>query len=356
MIEASGSRARGRILAVVVAVAMIGGAFAVRDLVLDDDDGGGRGHGGGSNGLRVACIDELADVCAELDAEVTVELAGVTAADLIDPADPADVDAWITVAPWAQIVRDRRTEAGDEPLLDADVGPIARTPIVFVARRDRADVLAGECGGEVSWTCLGEHAGTPWADFGGDETWGTVRPAHAEAENSAVGLLAVGQAVGHFVATDEIPPDRVTPADWQANDAFPGWFQRLERAIPSDAFAPGRDPLDKWLQTRGTAYDVVATTEAKARPALAAAAPEVRDGAAVLYPAPVASADIVLAPVSGGRDASGLEGPLRDALAEQGYRVDGEPPPGGPALGDTDGLPSPGALYALRGVWRGVVG
>ncbi len=70
----------------------------------------------------------------------------------------------------------------------------------------------------------------------------------------------------------------------------------------------------------------------------------------------MASADIVLAPVSGGRDTSGLEGPLRDALAKQGYRVDGEPPPGGPALGDTDGLPSPGALYALRGVWRGVVG
>jgi hypothetical protein len=354
--EASGSRARGRLLAVVIAVAMIIGAFAIRDLVLDDDDDGRAGNGGGSNGLRVACIDELADVCADLDADVTVEAAGVTAADLIDPAEPAEVDAWITVAPWAQIVRDRRTEAGDEPLLDPDVGPLARTPIVFVARRERADVLARACGGQVSWTCLGERAGTPWADFGGDETWGGVRPAHAEAENSAVGLLAVGQAVGHFVATDQIPPDRVTPADWEANDAFPGWFQRLERAIPDAAFAPGRDPFDQWLQTRGTAYDVVATTEANARPALAEAAPEVRDAAAVLYPAPVASADIVLAPVAGGRNASGLEDPLRDALAEHGYRVDGDPPAGAPALEDTDGLPSPGALYALRDVWSGVVG
>ena len=39
---------------------------------------------------------------------------------------------------------------------------------------------------------------------------------------------------------------------------------------------------------------------------------------------------------------------LRDALADQGYRVEGaDAPAGAPALGPTDGLPSAGALDAL---------
>jgi hypothetical protein len=358
VIPDSRSPVRGRAVAVVVAIAMVGGALVVRNLVFDDDDSSGAGGGGSTESLRVACVAELADVCAELDADITVANAGDTAAELIAAsgrADP-DVDAWITVAPWAQIVRDQRVAAGNEPLLEDDIGPVARSPLVFVARTDRADVLAGACQGEVTWTCVGNRAGTAWSTFGGEETWGRVRPAHGEPETGAIGLLAVGQAVGDFVATDEIPVDRVTPIDWQSNDAFPGWFQQLEQAIPADAFTPGRDPFDTWLQTRGTAYDLVMTSEADARTKLAGAAGAVRDSSTVLYPRPVATADVVLTPVAGGRNPSGLEDDLRDALADRGYRVDGEPAPAGaPALGDTDGLPSAGALYAIRGLWAGVV-
>ncbi|MGH8978868.1 MAG: hypothetical protein ACRDV7_12385, partial [Acidimicrobiia bacterium] len=298
----------------IVAIAMVGGAFAVRELVIEDDDssaaGGGRDSG---DELRVACIAELADVCADLDADATIANAGDTAAELVAASGEPDFDAWITVAPWSQIVRDQRTAAGSDPVLDADIGPVART--------DRAEVLAGTCGGEVRWTCVGERAGTPWGGFGGDETWGNLRPAHAEAETSAIGLLALGQAVGDFVATDEIPVDRVTPIDWENNDAFAGWFQQLERAIPSNAFEPGREPFDRWLQTRGTAYDIVATTEAAARTQLEAATGAVRDSTTVLYPRPVATADVVLTPVAGGIGAEDLEDDLRDALLEHGYRV-----------------------------------
>jgi hypothetical protein len=68
------------------------------------------------------------------------------------------------------------------------------------------------------------------------------------------------------------------------------------------------------------------------------------------------SADVVLTPVAGGRDPSDLEPDLRDALADRGYRVEGaDAPAGAPALGPTDGLPSAGALDALRGLWAGVV-
>ena len=108
------SPARGRIVAVVVAIAMVGGALAIRALVFDDDDDGGSGGGGSTETLRVACVAELADVCAELDAEVTVANAGDTAAELIAATGrgDTDIDAWVTVAPWAQIVRDQRTAAG----------------------------------------------------------------------------------------------------------------------------------------------------------------------------------------------------------------------------------------------------
>jgi hypothetical protein len=352
------SRARSRLLAVVIAVALIGVSFAVRALVIDGDDDASGGGGRDGASLRVACIDELADVCAQLGGVVTVEGAGDTANRLIGARSAADaaVDAWITVAPWAQIVRDRRVTAGDETLLDADIGPVARSPLVLVARRDRADVLADVCGGEVTWTCVGDRAGTEWSDFGGDALWGRVRPAHADPETSADGLLALGQAVGDFVATPEIAADAVSRGDWENKEEFAGWFQRLERSIPADAFAPGRDPFARWLQTRGTAFDVVATTEANALPALAAAATDVREASTVLYPAAVATADIVLVPVAGGRDPSSIEDELRDALAAAGYRVDGEAPPAGaPALPDTDGLPSAGALDALRGLWAGVM-
>ena len=70
----------------------------------------------------------------------------------------------------------------------------------------------------------------------------------------------------------------------------------------------------------------------------------------------MATADVVLTPVAGGRDPSDLEPDLRDALADRGYRVEGaDAPAGAPALGPTDGLPSAGALDALRGLWAGVV-
>ena len=113
---------------------------------------------------------------------------------------------------------------------------------------------------------------------------------------------------------------------------------------------PGREPFDTWLQTRGTAYDLVMTTEADADSLLADATGAVRDSSTVLYPQPVATADVVLTPVAGGRDPSDLEPDLRDALADRGYRVEGaDVPAGAPALGPTDGLPSAGAARRAPG-------
>jgi hypothetical protein len=347
-----------RALAVVVAVVLVAGSLAFRQLVLEDDDNSGSGGGGngGDGPLRVACVEELEDVCADLDAEIVVEPAGDTAARLVEvPEDEdADIDAWITYAPWPEIVDARREIAGVDPLLANTGEPIGRSPLVIAARQDRAAVLTAHCNGVVTWTCVGEVAGTPWTSIGGEETWGVVRPAHAEPLTSGTGLLVLGAVVASFVATPETDADHISRIDWEANDAFPGWFQNLERSVPVDAFTPGRDPLGTWLQRRLIGYDLVATTEAAALTSLAAAAPDIRDDATVLYPAPVATADVVLAPVAGGRNATGLEEDLTEALIAAGYRTDGNAPPGAPALPETDGLPTPGALDALRGLWEGV--
>jgi hypothetical protein len=357
MIDAGGSKRRGRLVAVVIAIALVGGALAVRNLVIDNDDGGSSGSGDDGR-TRVVCANELRDVCTGLDADVTVEAAGTTADRLVAATDPAGAgfDLWLTAEPWAEIVERRRADAGADPLLSATNNVFARTPLVLVARTNRADVLVAACDGEITWTCVGDRAGTAWSEFGGDDTWGNVRPAHAEPVNSVHGLLALGHAVGTYVATPEVPVDDVSLGDWQNNDAFPGWFQQLERSIPANAFTPGQDPFDLWLQTRGAAYDLVATTEAAALTALDDAAPDVRDASSILYPAPVATADIMLAPVGEAEASDRLLIELQAALREQGFRTSGAPSPeGAPTLPNTDGLPPAGSLDALRNLWQDVV-
>jgi len=358
--EPGRARFPSRLLAVVAAALMIGASLAVRSFVIEDDQGGG-GSGDRRVTLRMACAAELRSACeavASGDVEIVVEPAGETETRLTSAADAdeAGIDAWLAYAPSVAIVADARERAGLDPILGVPGEPLARSPIVLVARADRADALRGSCGGEVTWACLGDAAGKPWPDAGGQETWGRVRPAHGHPRVTGDGLLGLGHAVGTYLATDEIAPDDVSRLDWETSDTFPGWFQRLERSIPTDAF-DGRDPFTRFLQTRLRAYDFVATTEAAATTGLARSAPDVRDAATVLYAAPVATADVVLAPV-GDADLGDLAGDLRDALADAGFRVGGDPLPGAagaPDLPDTDGLPSPGALIALRDYWEDVV-
>ena len=105
----------------------------------DDDGGGGSGGGGGGNGgggaLRVACIEELEDVCANLDAEVwwrpraTPRRASIAVPEGTD----ADIDAWITVRAVAgDRATMRREIAGVDPLLANTGDPLARSPLVIV--------------------------------------------------------------------------------------------------------------------------------------------------------------------------------------------------------------------------------
>jgi hypothetical protein len=304
-----------RVLALVAAAAMVAGSIALRSRLDEREEDR-------ANPLRVVCAAELGPVCEALRPQVTVEPATATADRLgrSDAADPG-LDGWLVPAPWPQIVDGRRRLAALPPLF-TDVGaPLARSPLVLVVQNALADRLASRCGGTVGWKCLGEAAGI-----------GQAKPAHT---SDALGTLVIGQAAAaYFGRVDLSTIDLEDPG-------FASWFQRLERATPP--LPSGASLLDEMLGTNFAAYDAVGTVEAEAGPILARAAR--RNDVRLLYPSPMATADVVLAGAGGDtarrrRDLAGEER-VRRAFADAGWKVDGLNAPAG-------GLPSPGFLDALR--------
>jgi hypothetical protein len=343
----------------VAAVLLVVVALYVRNRI--DEDGGG---GGGT--VRLLCTTELEAACTELadhaDVAVTVEPAGTTTQSLASLPDArragVGFDAWLAPSPWPQIVDVLRRQNQLGPMFGTPSDPIGRSPLVLVARADRRPVLEATpaCGGKVDWKCIGAVAGRSWADLpGGQAAWGTVKPAHGDPTVSAVALLVLSQATSEFLGT----PD-YSRADLQDNEQYLDWLSGIERAVPK--LPPTQaSPFAEMLQQLPTAtYDVVGTTEAEAGPGIAAAAPDRRRELTLLYPEPVVTADVVLAPVAGhDGDAEGLTDDLAAALAHNGWRVPGQSNARGvrdtPALPRRSGLPAdPGALVALQETWRGV--
>jgi hypothetical protein len=101
------------------------------------------------------------------------------------------------------------------------------------------------------------------------------------------------------------------------------------------------------LTARGT-YSAVATSEADAQRLLRGAD---RSDLTLLYPAPVATADLVVVPFAGHR--ADVER-IRAALVDTCWR--GSACAGTTPLPEESGLPDPGLLDALRARWKETVG
>ncbi len=330
-----------RVLAVLAAVAMVAGAIVVRGNVDKDGDGGTTS----STTLRIVCATELAAVCEALGSQVgtTVEDASTTADRLttVGNGQEAPLDGWLVTAPWPEIVDGARTRDGREPLLDAgDV--LARSPVVLAVSAARNKVLAAKCNGEVGWKCVGDTAGAPWQDLpNGRPEWGPVKVGHPPATTAGGLTIAAAATVGYFDGSTDLSATEL------ADRGFQNWLRRLE----SGPRIPG-SPLLTML-SRPSAFDVVGALEAEAGPAIAAAS---ATNPVLLYPSPVATADVVLATVdrgAGRRVAELLAGTTaRRALAAAGWRVGGVPPAAGlrtsVKLPATSNLPEPDVLDALR--------
>ena len=348
-----------RVVALVAAIVMVVAALLIRARIDEDSNRDGT--------AQLVCATELEEACLDLDErvgglEITIEPAGTTAARLIglpdtDIDDPG-FDGWLVPQPWPGIVDGTRGRSQLEPVLEGEVTEVARSPLVIAMREERAQVLRdGACGGPVAWPCLGDVAGAPWADLGDSAIPGTVRVTHADPTVSASGLIVLAQAATEYF--DTLGVTEITSFELETTDAFIAWLTSLENSAP-----PSAAPFERMLLTSGTEYDAVGTTEAEAGPLLDDASPDLRDAFTLLYPDPVATADVVLALAATGERDDDIEGlatgdTALDVLAGDGWRVEGEPlAPGlrrNVRLPAGTNLPEDAGVYvALQDAWRRV--
>ena len=316
-----------RILALVAAVAMVLVALAVRDRMDEDEATGGQP-------LRLVCATELEDVCRELaeaeaEVDVVVEDAGVTL-DRLRDGPGTGVDGWLTPGPFPQMVQELRRLAGRPAVFTEVSDPLARTRLGLAAWSERSRRLT--CPGEVGWRCIGDAAGRPWSEVGGEPVWGPVKTALPDPGRTATGLLSLGAATaGFFGRTD------IASVDLDDDDQFGVWFDRLRRANQST-------DLGRMLAIGPAAVDFVAGLEQATVPSLAASAR--KDQVAVIYPSPVANADVVLGTAGTGRGKRLVELVTRASLGEDLVRAGWKAPSSA-----ASGLPSAGLLSVLRDRW-----
>ncbi|MEX1164727.1 MAG: hypothetical protein WEB03_14235 [Nitriliruptor sp.] len=356
-----------RLLAVLVAVGLVGLGFLVRDLRAGGDGALPTLPGGGSSAAAsVLCDEAFAEVCDALaaDGELDVrrEPAGTTVDRLValpDGASGEDLpEAWVTIAPWPAIVDEDRIRRGLAPLFDpaAEDTAIASSPLVLVTWDDRGEVLAAACeGGVIGLACLGEAAGRSWSDLGGPDAWAAFKPGLEDPARSSLGLAALGAFTAAELDTLGFGTRSL------ADGGYLDVIARFGRSVPDFRPSAG-SPLAAAVLTGPSSFDLVLTSEAAARraiegsaqwgPRLVAAYPPVvgTDGGATSF-------DLVVA-TTGGTDAESLRGEVGAAAGAAGWHTsEVTPPPLAGEPGDTSQLPTEapgatlpgaGALTALR--------
>jgi hypothetical protein len=312
-----------RVLALVAAVLLVVAAVLARS-ALDDDDSADAGGGDNGDPLAIVCVAELADVCEawdEADAGVRVEIedAATTEAALI--AGTATADGWLTFDPWPAVVNEQRPDQA----VGTPTAPIASSPLVILTVAERGEVLAADpsCGGTVGWRCLGEATGRPWAEIGGETTWGPVTTGLPPTD-SGLGLLVLGNAASGYFGDTPFAGNEVR------NDfEFRAWLDDLLQYSGED------DPVARFYQQFPAAFSAVGTVAVSETEARA-------DEVGVVTPDPTATAVVVLAGLRNpaAADLADSEA-LAEALTGAGWSA------GGPT---TSGLPAAGVLIALRDV------
>ncbi len=331
-----------RLLAFVVAVAMVLGAVAVRARINDGD--AKNASTGGSGPLELVCATELRAVCEAIDAggnglNVTVEPATVTADRLktLDPEDAA-IDGWLAPGPWGEVVEAARP-AGAGKLFADGGAPLARSPFVLAVWKDKRARLA--CPDPVDLGCVGDAVNTRGFRLG------------VAADDQAEGVLADAALGAGHIKNPNFATNDLTETD------LADWLSGVDTNVDRVARNPGGRSFAEMLTFGSAVAEGYLSTEAVIGPQLARAAK--RGQLDLVYAVPVATADVLFAPRPGDRGTR-----LRDivrgdraleALRSSGWRVPGRPAvagvnPNAPKLAADDGLPSAGVLQALRDVTK----
>lgn len=333
-----------RLAALVATIVMIVGAIFVRSRI-DSADSAGTGSSPagpavGSKGvLAIICSTELASACQDLRAvynskvEITVEPAGDTLDRLaVAPANKLSgllPDLWITLAPFPAMLDESR-QSGPVVLTTTT---LAQTDPQLVLQTDRAVALQAACGTAPLWRCIGDFAGTPWAEHQGAASWGSVRAGFADPAAEAIGLITLANAVGgYFSATD------FSRGDWEADSGFSRWIGRV--SSKSRLTPTSKSPLAT-LITQASALSIAATNSAEISRTPRANDPK--------YTALTLSPTLLLQTQSASFTESDADlqeqvlGSLRNTLTET-YGWD--------APTDTGQSISAGTLIALRELWK----
>jgi hypothetical protein len=330
-----------RLLALVIAVGLVYGAWQARVRLI------GRAAGEQApEELRVACVRELAGLCSELDtsAPPLSEDAPTTVARFAEAELPFDV--WVTLDPWPEIGANARERAGQADLSMQASEVLARSPIVLAAQADRVTSLEQACGGTLTWRCLGERAGQPWTDHGGQSAWGQVKVGLDEPSDNATGLLTLAEASASYFDDTAFNSQSLASADYFA------WVSGLADAMVA---TPDQSPFERMLLTGSAELEFVGALESAAVPLLRRAPG--RAGQIVIHmPEPLVTADVIA--VGYGPNAAPavdrVVEQLRGPLADSSWRVPGEPPPSevdGVELPDDNGVPSAAVLERLQQTW-----
>lgn len=331
------------------AVVLVFAAVVVRGRI---DDGGSGGGGGGGGDRTLICPPELEDACQaaadeddDLQVRVQDPLDTTDALIAATSASAVEGDLWLVTSPFAEGVAAERERTRLAPLTGEATDPIARSPVMLAVYTERADALAtSECAGDIGWACVGEATGRQWSSVGGDAAWGTVKAGLVD-PTSASGLPVLATATAGFLGTGDYFTNDLSGDVLNWLGAFAGY--------PADTNA-----VDAMITQGPGVYFAVGALEATARKAVD------RPGYQAVIPEPMAVADLVVVPIGAGfdddGDAANLGGDdaLLDALAEEGWRVDGRDLADGVdpdlELPDDDGLPSGDVLLPLLQSWQGL--
>lgn len=341
---------------------MIAGATLIRSR-LDEGKTAREEEAGRVTGALV-CALELRGTCDALRAanpalDIRIEDAGVTEATLAAPGfnpTAGKIDAWLVPQPFPSMVDETRKAASREPVLGEPTRVLGRSPLVLAVWNDRLAALAATCGGApvaVTWACIGANAGKPWAEIGGQEAWGSLKPGVPDPQTGATGLAVVAQATTEFLKRADFARNDLEDGGYQA------WLGQLKAAVPASSSVAG--PLDQMLSIGKSTFDLAGAAEASAGPAVTTG--REKDRVTILYPSPMVTLDVVLVPVRGSQSGERVKTLLESAaatsaLARNGWRVSGQPASAGireeQKLPDTNGLPRAGVMLALRSTYGGV--
>jgi hypothetical protein len=326
-----------RIGAALVAVALIVIALVVRRTVIDDDDAAAGPSTAPTTAAPTAatelvCATELAAACQAVKADhpgltVRVEPAGTTLDRLAASKDPAPL--WATIEPFPEMVDVLRPQ---DPV-GYTTEPLASSQLILaLPHGGRSAALGAACTTPAVWACIGNVAGTAWSEYGGDPSFGRIRPSLGRVDREAVALASFANAVAGYTDSPTINAGAL------GDDLeFRTWLRRLAGADTSGL--SGGTPLATMV-TRAGSLDIAATTVADVAVLFLS-----RDDLQLdtVTPNPTMWVQAVLAVPPGTAAPDGLAADLTTELSLAGWRAPEDA---------TQPVPDATTMVALRELWK----